>query len=74
VTAARHADADDQGEEQQEVREPDDREVGSELGVLAGGHVEDDHAGHEEDQEQRPDQLCDIRGETSILHFEVTSW
>src|SRR5204863_4040550 len=40
MPAARHADADDQGEQDQEVREADDGEVGPELGVRAGGHVE----------------------------------
>ena len=39
----------------------------------ADGDVERDDAGDEEDQEQRPDQLCDIRGESSILHLEATS-
>ena len=60
VPAACHADADDQREEQEEVDQAHDREVGSELGVLAGGDVEDDNARDEEDQEQRPDQLSDI--------------
>ena len=52
---------------------PDHGEVGAELGVLADGHVEHDDAGDEEDQEQRPEQLSDICGETSILHLEATS-
>jgi hypothetical protein len=55
------------------VGQADDREVGSELGVLPDGHIESDDAGDEEDQEQRPDQLSDVCGETSILHLEATS-
>jgi hypothetical protein len=73
VPAARDADADDQREQHEEVRQANHGEVGAELGVLPGRDVEGDHAGDEEDQQQRPDQLSDVRRETSILHFEPTS-
>ena len=70
VPTARHADADDQSEEHEEVDQAHDRVVGSELGVLAGRYVERDDAGDEEDQEQRADQFGDVRSETSILHLK----
>ena len=61
MPTASHADADDQPEQLEEVRQADHREVRPELSVLAGGHVERDNARDEEDQEQRPEQLTDIR-------------
>jgi hypothetical protein len=73
VTPAHLAEGDDEQEEDEGVREADDREVRAGLRLGAGRDVERHDGADDEDKEQRPDQLRDVGGEPSILHFESSS-
>ena len=72
VTAADRAEGHDQREEHEALREADDREVGAELGRASGGDVKADDGPDYEDEEERPDQLRDVCGQSSILHSQTS--
>jgi len=68
MPTGRDADARDQREQDECVGEPDNGEVGAELGRGAAGNVEHDGAGDDENEEHRSHQLCDVCSESSVVH------
>ena len=70
MPAADRAEGHDQPEEDEDVHEPDDDEVGALLGRVGGGDEERNDDADCEDEKQRPDELRDVGGESSILHWK----
>ncbi|MBW8060365.1 MAG: hypothetical protein FVQ78_08580 [Solirubrobacterales bacterium] len=54
--------------------EADDGEVRAELGLVARGHVQHDHADDEEHQQEGADQLGEICRKSSFLHWIRLLW